>query len=508
MSDHVPSPLPDAIPESLLEAPKSRRTTWLWLLTVACLVLSGILFANVYRNQGERIEIEFDHGYGLQPSDALKFRGIEIGRIEKIDLRTGNPGIVVSVRVAPNAKQAITEGTTFWIARPIVSIDSVRGLETVIGPKYIAMEPGGTTPSTSRHFIGLESPPPIQPPSGSIEIILDAEKRFGLASGAPILHRGFRIGYVLSVDLASDARSVILRAAIDPEYRELVRSNSKFWVRSGWRFDIGLSGIRIDADSVSEILSGGIEFATPDSKGAVAVTGSRFVLHEEAESEWLEWQPSIPYGALWERFRKQTPLANRVTLHWKEKSFGFTVERRRSGWGVLLDDGSLLCHDDLATPPASALDQSATLEVLGDSQPLDGEHRKLKLSDGSHMAQVRLRISIPPTIPRFSSQIGSPRPGPTSPASSNPVAPSNAITPSNPVPSSEILMVGPAASHAILLDPGRLTLREHVWEIDPNTQVAADADGSPVIEVPTGRWIGCVRMEKGLPVIALLSEDP
>jgi len=477
----------DPIPAAIARTSSPRLPSFVWLLTVACALLSAFLFFNAYRNQGDLIEIEFEQGFGLQTMDSLRFRGIEIGRVEKIELRDSHPGILVSVRLAPTARDVVTDGTTFWIVRPTVSIEAVRGLETIVGPKYIAMEPGRSETHRSIRFQGLEAPPAITPREGAIEIVLDAKKRFGLDSGAPIHHRGFRIGDVLSVGLASDARSVIVRCAIDPEYHELVRSNSKFWVRSGVRFDLGLSGLKFEADSLGQILAGGIEFATPDAPGPVAATGSRFVLHDVPLDEWLQWQPSLPYGVLWDRMQQQSPMSHRVAVRWKQKSFGFTVQRQRVGWALLLGDSSMICRRDLLEVPADAIEGSVVMEVSGMTQTSFEPTSTTVLSGGVEMARVPLSQPLDPAT--------------------NPFPIRNVESSRAPNDLTDVLIVGPDPSNCILVDRNRLDLQSRKdaladqaagqtgWTIRAGLQLSKEMDGAPIVSLPSGDWIGFLCFE-------------
>ncbi len=481
----------DCIPHAIVLPNRRRWPSAVWLLTLACALLSVGLFYNAYRSRGEWIEIEFEQGYGLQTADSLRFRGIEIGRVESITLRTNPTGITVGVRLSSEARTVITEGTSFWIARPVVSLEAVRGLETIIGPKYIAMEPGQGSSSATVRFIGLESPPTVDARNGAIEIVLDSLKRYGLESGAPILHRGFRVGDVLSVGLASDARSVIVRCAIDPEYHELVRSNSKFWVRSGWRLDVGLGGIRLEGDSLGEILYGGIEFATPDSKGELISTGARFELNHDPLEEWLAWQPSLPFGAVWERMQLRTPQVQRTALRWKEKSFGFTRSKQTHGWAVLLDDNSLVCRGDFAIPPDARIANSAILEVAGASQPSQPPMASMPLSDGGTLVRMAYPISVPSSIVR--------------PSATNPFAVLEAID-GERCPS-DLLLIGPDASTSIILDAGRLTRVDQGWLVDPSISVPLELNGTIVIALPEGKIIGTLNRLDQRAVIATLTRN-
>ncbi|MCU0720400.1 MAG: hypothetical protein MUC83_11900, partial [Pirellula sp.] len=79
------------------------------------------------------------------------------------------------------------------------------------------------------------------------------------------------------------------------------------WNRSGWKLNIGITGVKIDADSMAQILTGGIEMATPQSDEAAVNTGHAFVLYDEAQPEWLAWQPSIGHGVDWQEKEKALP---------------------------------------------------------------------------------------------------------------------------------------------------------------------------------------------------------
>ena len=313
----TPENATDPFPKALVQtSPTLRRwfASRLWWLTITCGVISLFLFWYARLNTGDLISIEFRDGHGLKPEDRLTFRGIDIGSVEKIELNPSRDAVLVHVRLTTQARPMAAEGAKFWIVRPLLSFDSIQGLDTLLGAKYIAIDPPAIGSRLQTHFVGADSAPIIAPPNGSLEISLDANTRGGLENGAPILFRGFRIGNVVQVGLANDARTVRARCAIEPEYRDLVRKNSKFWNRSGWRLDIGLTGIRLDADTLSQVVSGGIEMATPTEPAVGVSTGHRFILYDKPEAEWVKWQPSMAHGQSWSRLEYAAANPNRIAM--------------------------------------------------------------------------------------------------------------------------------------------------------------------------------------------------
>jgi hypothetical protein len=246
--------------------------------------------------------------------------------------------------------------------------------------------------------------------------------------------------------------------------------------------DLGLSGLKFEADSLGQILVGGIEFATPDAPGPVATTGSRFVLHDAAIDEWLQWQPSLPYGVLWDRMQQQSPTSHRVAVRWKQKSFGFTVQRQRVGWALLLDDSTMICRRDLLAVPADALDGSAVMEFSGLTQTSFEPASTMALSDGVELARVPLTQPLDPSTHPFPSR--------------------NVDSSRVPDDLTDVLIVGPDSSHGILVDRNRLDLGSRSdssggdkagktgWIIRAGLQVSKELDGAPVVSLPSGDWIG------------------
>ncbi|MCU0713562.1 MAG: MlaD family protein, partial [Pirellula sp.] len=262
----MPSPETNQTSDQVLPharlVPKSqpKRSAW-WVMALLSIGASLGTFFYSYSTSGTQIVIEFMEGHGIKPEDRLRHHGIDIGEVSRVELTKDLSRVLVYVRLNSNANEIARDGSQFWIVRPALSLDNISGLDTILGAKYLSVRPGAQESRRTTRFIGLETVPISTAKDGALEITLDGSTRGGLSNGAPILFRGYRIGSIIQVGLASDARSVRARCAIDPEYRDLVRPSSRFWNRSGWKLNIGITGVKIDADSMAQILTGGIEMA-------------------------------------------------------------------------------------------------------------------------------------------------------------------------------------------------------------------------------------------------------
>ncbi|XZE18736.1 MlaD family protein [Pirellulaceae bacterium SH449] len=454
---------------NLVSRKPAKQFSW-WLIAVISVCASLGSFLYVYRNSGTSIVVEFQEGHGIKPEDRLRHHGIDIGEVTKVELSGDMTRVLVSIRLQPNASDIAREGTQFWIVRPSLSFDSISGLDTILGAKYLSVKPGARDARRTSRFIGLEVSPIASPKDGSLEITLDGSARGGLSNGAPILYRGYRIGSIVQVGLATDARSVRARCAIDPEYRDLVRPSSRFWNRSGWKLKLGLTGVKIDAESLAQILTGGIEMATPQSNEPTVSTGHSFVLYDEAQPEWLAWQPSIGHGVDWQEKGSAMPLPIRMALRWQERTLGFRTNKQISGWCLPLDDGSFLCPMEQIVAPSAALKETVVLEFAGVAAKQ--EDLILEIITGTDDKLVRFRTSLPIEVKLD-------------------LWPASRLARSDETDSSFVVSSGDPA-YPIIIDGTRIKKTDSEWRIESGIISNADLVGAPVVDYLGNNVVGVI----------------
>ncbi|MGI9457079.1 MAG: MlaD family protein, partial [Aeoliella sp.] len=93
----------------------------MWWATLACLVVAGILTWQSIEKTGPVIIIGFPEGHGLQVGDFVRHRGIDVGHVDRVDLRPDLSGIRVEVTLLPGAEPLAQEETQFWIVHPQLS---------------------------------------------------------------------------------------------------------------------------------------------------------------------------------------------------------------------------------------------------------------------------------------------------------------------------------------------------------------------------------------------------
>ncbi len=442
-----------------------------WWVTLVCAVVAIALVVVSMEGSGPRITIRFADGHGLKPGDSVRHLGIDVGQVRSVELSRDIEGVSVVVELEARAAGLSRRGTRFWIVRPELRFPSVSGLETIVGAKYIGVEPGPRDAPMVKVFEGLDRAPAVlDRAEGGLEIILESSSRSGLEPGAPVTYRGISVGRITSVGLASDAANVEARAYIGPEFRVLVRENTAFWSISGFAVDLGFTGISMDVESLATIAAGGVALATPDPPGAPVTTGDRFRLHATPEPSWLRWQPRLAVGSTLLPDGLALPRPMRAALRWKERNYvGLMTERQRDGWVLALDGGRLIGPADLLAPVEGAKEGSTRLALAGEEFPV---------VDGTTAIDGRIAVY---------------RPGLAAEGMEAPWPSSRLRTPDGP---EDCIVVGDAGD-ATPLSVGRLeTSEEGVWAVDPSIPLEADRHGASVVARGDGSVIGVLVIEK------------
>ena len=421
------------------------------------------------------ITIRFHEGHGLQVGDPLRHRGIAVGEVTSVDLNHELSAVAVRVRLVGEAHHLAREGTQFWVERPRVSVAEVRGLDTLVGGRYLAVSPGPDDAKSRTEFEGLDVAPVAEVPVGALEIVLHAPQRWGVDRGVPVTFRGLRVGQVLSVGLSSDATNLEARAFIESRYRSLVRQNSVFWSASGVDVSVGFSGFQFTADTLASIAQGGVAFATPAEPGPAANTGQRFLYAKSPQEEWLTWQPRIAATDAALPNDAQLPVPQRAVARWEERSFGFRRDRERAGWLLLLSNGQLLGPADVLLPTESAIGP-ILLEIAGQELVLTTD-RTQRLGSLATFRPADFKVDTVTAwkTANMRSELSDPE---------------------------DCLAVTDSQSPPIPIAASSLQARNGVWEVRSATGLGPAHHGAAVISVKDGRLIGQLLLDRGKAAIA------
>jgi paraquat-inducible protein B len=293
-----------------IREPVIRKRKWplplIWIFPLITAVGAGLYFRDYLANHGPEITIEFTDASGLRVGESkINYRGADIGKITAITLSENHRHAIVHAQLEKREDIFASKGAEFWIVRPEVSESGLSGLGTLFTGPYIAAIPGKDEESQTQ-MEGLARAPRAY--EEGEHFILTSIKMGHVQDGSAVYYKGMPVGTVQEIELANEADHLNVHIVVWSRYAALVRTNSKFWVTSGFDFKAGLfSGVQVRLDSLKTLAAGGVAFATPekDMQGP-AKNGTQFALESEPKKEWEQWSPHISISP---REHDSTPAA-------------------------------------------------------------------------------------------------------------------------------------------------------------------------------------------------------
>ncbi|WP_277372748.1 MlaD family protein [Pseudomonas sp. AA-38] len=245
---------------------------------------------------GQQISIRVADGEGLQPGTAVRYKGLEVGKVENLSLTDDLQAVMLNVRITQAAEQINREGTQFWVVRPELSLTRAANLGTLVSGQYLEVQPALQKGPRRTQFVALDGPPNQAVREEGLRLVLSAPRRGSIKPGVIVSYREVPVGKVVDFELGPTSDRVLIHILIEPRYAPLVRSGSRFWNASGIGVDAGLfKGVKVRTESLEALIEGGIAFATPDNAemGGPALPGQTFALFDEPGQGWLDWAPKI-----------------------------------------------------------------------------------------------------------------------------------------------------------------------------------------------------------------------
>jgi paraquat-inducible protein B len=440
--------------------------SWFWVLPIIALAVASMLWWRASSGGHGGITVLLHDGYGLKTGDEVRYRGIQVGTVDSLELAKSGTDIIAKLVVSDTAVDCMRKGSFFWVARPQLGLGRVSGMDTLVGARYLAVEPG--TGERWKDFVALDEPPITDAfEAGGIDVIVQSSQRGSLRPGAPVLFRQIEVGSVISVGLSSDASAVEARLHIREPYTHVLRSGSVFWDAGGIDISAGLlSGLKVNVDSLETLTAGGVGFATPEKNmGKPVLNGHRFALEPQAEKHWLEWKPNLAPDAAFSR-RGTLPRPMPAVTRWAKDTMFRWGRQERAGW-VLLTELGLLAPADIGTVPADAKAGSVVIEIAGQA---------FTLGDPIWNANGLALLGV--------SEMNEPR----WPADRTRVSDT----------AEELLLIGDPALPPLAIAASRLTPREGGWTIDPSLSLERSKwHGAAAVAASDYALVGIVVVEDG-----------
>lgn len=249
----------DSTAKPLQPTLKTKRSlSPLWLLPIIALGLTAWLLAKTIHDAGKKIQIQFTNAQGLVAGrTTIRYHGLEVGVLREIRLSEDLQTIYAEADMYNEANKLLTQNVRFWLVKPTATLSGISGLDALVSGNYIAIQPGGE-PTNKVNFVALDKAPTDIVGKDNLIISLTANELNGINVGSKIYYKQIPIGEVFDYQLNEKTKEILITANIQNKYRTLITEQSRFWNVSGVAAKIGLTGVDVQLESISSLLTGGI----------------------------------------------------------------------------------------------------------------------------------------------------------------------------------------------------------------------------------------------------------
>ncbi|HEX4452347.1 MAG TPA: MlaD family protein [Kofleriaceae bacterium] len=273
----------DELPAPNVHRHKRGRPSAIWIVPIIAIAAGAALAIRTYLRAGPTIHITFESAEGLEVGKSdVRYKNVPVGKITEIGISDDLDQIVATVELNRGAAKLAVSDTKFWVERPRVGVGGVSGLGTLLSGAYIGVDVG-TSADTTDHFVGLEKPPGVTHDQRGKKFRLLAHDAGSLAIRSPVYLKRQQVGSITELALTADGKSVEIEIFIDAPYDKDVTETAVFWNSSGMDVTLDAAGLRVDTQSLTTVIAGGIAFGfrDPAHTGAPAADNTRFTLFED-----------------------------------------------------------------------------------------------------------------------------------------------------------------------------------------------------------------------------------
>jgi paraquat-inducible protein B len=261
----------DDLPLAVADVPRTKRLPFIWVLPILVVVVGGFVVVQQKLAQGPEIDIDFQSADGLEANKTkIRYKDVDVGDVTDIHVSKDRKKVVVTARIHRDASEYLVEDSRFWVVRPRLTGGGVTGLGTH---------------NKRRHFSGLEVPPIVTSDLPGREYVLRADDIGSLSVGSTVFYRHIAVGQVIAYALDPGGSGVTIKIFVYEPFDNYVGTATRFWQASGIDMSINSDGVKLQTESLTSILQGGVAFQSPPQAPASspAAADTSFTLFTDRE---------------------------------------------------------------------------------------------------------------------------------------------------------------------------------------------------------------------------------
>jgi len=277
-----------------------------WIIPLISILVAGWLIYKYYSSLGPLITIKFKNSGGLEPKrSVVKFRDVVVGKVEKIKILKNSESVLVYVRMQKEIKPFLNYTTKFWVVKPQIGLNQIRGLDALFSGPYIQMY---AQPKifAQENFRGLDEPPIDSAILNGKILTLTADSTYGLSEKLPVYFKHLKIGTIRKIKISKNAKVKII-ISINKKYIHFINDSTKFWNIKKIDISLNKNFLQLSIPTLKELMFGGIVLDTPDK--SKTLTKNTFKLFPSKSDAFANTLGSFSkYREFIVKFNKQNSL--------------------------------------------------------------------------------------------------------------------------------------------------------------------------------------------------------
>lgn len=257
------------------------RISLIWLVPIVAALVGLSMVVQSWLSAGPQITVSFETAEGLEANKTeVKYKNVVIGRVTGINLSEDHTRVVATINLDQGTEPFTRDDAQFWVVRPRIGASGISGVDTLLSGAFIGADPGQAE-EVRREFLGLEAPPPVTFGVEGKRFTLRTGDLGSLGIGSPLYFRRIPVGQVVSYTLTDDGKGVEVQVFVNAPYDDFVTNDTRFWNASGVDVSVAADGLKVNTESLSAILAGGVAFRAPNysPNATPADEGREFALY-------------------------------------------------------------------------------------------------------------------------------------------------------------------------------------------------------------------------------------
>ncbi|MCC4796940.1 PqiB family protein [Enterovibrio norvegicus] len=210
-------------------------------------------------DRGIPITINLPANHNIKNHEApIVYQGLEVGRLNDISFNKDFTGTIAKANIDPAMAWLLKSNSEFIIEAPQLNFDGLKNLPNLFTGNTLSITPGDG--DETHEFTAKSTDSIMASDPRALTVSLSAENAWGLGRNTKILYRGMQVGFVNKTALNDG--SVSLDVIIDPQYKHLVKSQTRFFIVGGVTGQITSEGVEFIVPAVAQMAEPAISFTS------------------------------------------------------------------------------------------------------------------------------------------------------------------------------------------------------------------------------------------------------